>query len=63
MKRKELRFEHGDGLRCEAGHRLYKVYEPDQRYAHMLLCRVCDNDVIEKMEKETSASPPKKETS
>ena len=56
-----LRFEHGDGLRCEFGHRLYKVYEPGQQYVHMLLCKLCDRHVIEELE--ASVPPPKKEVS
>ena len=50
MKRKELRFEHSD-WECERGHKLYKVFEPEQKHVHMLLCAQCDRDVIQKMEK------------
>jgi hypothetical protein len=47
-----LRYEHGDGLQCEFGHRLYKIYEPGQKYAHRLLCPTCDKDIIQALEKE-----------
>lgn len=46
-----LRYELSD-FRCEYGHRLYKIFEPGQKYVHRLLCKACDRDVILKMERE-----------
>jgi hypothetical protein len=52
----DLRWEISDSFKCEYGHRLYKIFEPGQKYVHHLLCKVCDREQIQKLEQENKTN-------